>query len=382
MLCKSLHIKKTPFRMLPNPTPYHWDKNFFNMRKLINEYHKRIAELKGVPDMGKFQILAGRVVDALKKNKHDENQRRLEERKLVQKTVLREKEKLEKKSTIKVPAKNGAGVVPETPKSQPPQWLQTLWSKLKPTKQPARDVESQSPEPVGGKAAPGKAKKSRPGYNMDLLDALDAAIAECDEYLLDQDRALVRTVIREHFQEVLKLVNGGDDDDEVSIQHPPRKKTDEAAARRRRAGRKFEELSAASPEDRQRLFMDIYFTEILHEVKKRAASSFSKMTFYHTNHHHQRSPSEELLMASSPTTARLLQPPDVTSGDPSDAESDTGGGVSEAAKAKYHEPNAASIWCVLIFRMLCWLTLHDFDKGDLQISKSELLGSRLPVYIS
>jgi len=41
------------------------------------------------------------------------------------------------------------------------------------------------------------------------------------------------------------------------------------------------------------------------------------------------------------------------------------------------------IWYLLVFRMLCWLMLHDFDRRDVQISdtKSALLGSRLPVYI-
>ncbi|KAK4188922.1 hypothetical protein QBC35DRAFT_450834 [Podospora australis] len=39
------------------------------------------------------------------------------------------------------------------------------------------------------------------------------------------------------------------------------------------------------------------------------------------------------------------------------------------------------IWCALVFRMICWLLLHDFDKKDVQLSKSELMGSRLPVFI-
>ena len=43
---------------------------------------------------------------------------------------------------------------------------------------------------------------------------------------------------------------------------------------------------------------------------------------------------------------------------------------------------ASTIWCTLQFRMMLWLTLHDFHKKDVQISKSELYGSRLPVYIS
>ncbi|KAK0642868.1 hypothetical protein B0T16DRAFT_173650 [Cercophora newfieldiana] len=44
---------------------------------------------------------------------------------------------------------------------------------------------------------------------------------------------------------------------------------------------------------------------------------------------------------------------------------------------------AGAVWHLLVFRMLCWLMLHDFDPNDVQISemKRTLLGSRLPVYI-
>lgn len=39
------------------------------------------------------------------------------------------------------------------------------------------------------------------------------------------------------------------------------------------------------------------------------------------------------------------------------------------------------IWCTLFFRSLCWLLLHDSHKNDKQIPKSELMGSRLPVFV-
>lgn len=40
-----------------------------------------------------------------------------------------------------------------------------------------------------------------------------------------------------------------------------------------------------------------------------------------------------------------------------------------------------TIWISLIFRMLCWLLLHDFDKADRKTVPSDLKGSRMPVYI-
>ena len=45
------------------------------------------------------------------------------------------------------------------------------------------------------------------------------------------------------------------------------------------------------------------------------------------------------------------------------------------------ELNRDLIWCTFICRMICWLTLHDFHKRDVQLPKAELLGNRLPVYI-
>ncbi|KAK3986861.1 Mod-A [Cladorrhinum sp. PSN332] len=46
-----------------------------------------------------------------------------------------------------------------------------------------------------------------------------------------------------------------------------------------------------------------------------------------------------------------------------------------------NEVRRDTIWCALVFRMICWLLLHDFDKKDLQLAKSELMGSRLSVFI-
>jgi hypothetical protein len=40
-----------------------------------------------------------------------------------------------------------------------------------------------------------------------------------------------------------------------------------------------------------------------------------------------------------------------------------------------------TIWISLIFRMLCWLLLHDFDKSDVKLVPSDLKGSRMPVFI-
>ncbi|KAK0104775.1 hypothetical protein ONS95_005045 [Cadophora gregata] len=48
---------------------------------------------------------------------------------------------------------------------------------------------------------------------------------------------------------------------------------------------------------------------------------------------------------------------------------------------KEGEEDRNVIWISLIFRMLCWLLLHDFDKADAKIVPADLKGSRMPVYI-
>ncbi|CZT02194.1 probable Modin [Rhynchosporium agropyri] len=45
------------------------------------------------------------------------------------------------------------------------------------------------------------------------------------------------------------------------------------------------------------------------------------------------------------------------------------------------EEDRNTIWIALIFRMLCWFLLHDFDKADAKIVPSDLKGSRMPIYI-
>ncbi|KAI8297691.1 modin [Colletotrichum sp. SAR11_240] len=43
---------------------------------------------------------------------------------------------------------------------------------------------------------------------------------------------------------------------------------------------------------------------------------------------------------------------------------------------------AEDIWCTLVFRSVCWLMLHDFHPMDVQIPKSDLYGSEVPVFIA
>ena len=53
-----------------------------------------------------------------------------------------------------------------------------------------------------------------------------------------------------------------------------------------------------------------------------------------------------------------------------------GGNLSGDAKDK-----RTIIWLGLMFRMICWFLLHDFDKNDINRMDSALKGSRMPIFI-
>ncbi|RDL42102.1 Uncharacterized protein BP5553_02081 [Venustampulla echinocandica] len=49
--------------------------------------------------------------------------------------------------------------------------------------------------------------------------------------------------------------------------------------------------------------------------------------------------------------------------------------------SKEEKEQRDTIWISLIFRMLCWLLLHDFDKSDVRVVPADMKGSRMPIYI-
>lgn len=222
-------------------------------------------------------------------------------------------------------------------------------------------------------------------FPMSLLRALYDAIGKCDKYLLDEGSELVSLVIREHVQEVMRLLNtdasltgdGGEKGEESTLSSKER--------------HTFDELNSAGPEEKQQKFMDIYFTTVAqavtkncHEVLRKKKStqyvhsphSLSSATLLEIDSSGESGLSEKTedfdpTAAPKPPTPQLL----VTS-------DETGTARLKRMGTALHDQLTANIWCTLVFRMMCWLLLHDFNKKDVQISKSELYGSRLPVYIA
>ncbi|KAK4168352.1 hypothetical protein QBC43DRAFT_117212 [Cladorrhinum sp. PSN259] len=335
MLGKTLHIRNGAFRMLPNPTPYHWDKNFFNLRRLIREFWRKISDSEGEipPTLQNTELI-------------EESQKVVEE-------INRDK------------------------------------------------------------------KTNTPGYSMPLLNCLHEVIDKCDTFLKDADRELVRMVLREHFQKILKMINETEEGGDKEKTGQPRR---ESNGDERARAMHFSELHAASPEVRQEVFMELYFFSILPDVRTKAVQSYQRRQSTDRYAPSMRAPSirsrrdsldtlPEKALSEPPTPLGQASPPRPLS--PAAAmRSPTLAPPGMGKQAPQHkssqsvptlqistptpqsgflggtfdkttslDSSASDIWCTLIFRMLCWLLLHDFDKKDVQIPKSELLGNRLPVYI-
>ena len=328
MLGKTLHIRNSAFRMLPNPTPYHWDKNFFNLRRLVREYGKKIGDTDSdLPLIPQIERLTNDAVALTK----------------------------------------------------------------------ALDLDKNS---------------TTPGYSMPLLSLLHDVLDKCDKVLRAADPDLLRMVVREHFQEVLKLIN---DKSGVEVEVDNKSITSD-----KQPAEHFDELTAASPETRQEAFMELYFFKVLTQVRERAVLSYARRrTTQYAPSLRSRAQSvdstHEPKLASPPLSAAVTAitpssrpvspappaqhppqppqsplPPQLKTGDSHHSVPALQVQAPDREPQEYRgedatttlEEDASAVWCTLVLRMLCWLLLHDFHKRDVQIAKSELLGSRLPVYIA
>lgn len=235
-------------------------------------------------------------------------------------------------------------------------------------------------------------------FPMTLLRALDEAIGKCDKYLKDEGSDLVSLVIREHVQEIMRMLNtrasssSSDSGDESTLEQE---------------NQTFEELNSAGPEEKQQKFMDIYFTTVNQAVTRNCHEVLRKKNS--TRYVHSPSQSRvDLATAGGGDDATTVVRDSVGSqlsgakNEKSDATAEVqqvqrastpqllvtpghghGDGMARLKRMSttLHEQLTGNVWCTLVFRMLCWLLLHDFHRKDVQISKSELYGSRLPVYI-
>ncbi|EJT75066.1 modin [Gaeumannomyces tritici R3-111a-1] len=184
-----------------------------------------------------------------------------------------------------------------------------------------------------------KADRGENEFSLGLCHALFHSIEFCDKYLAGVRPKLVQVVLREHIQEILRMVNS------------------EGEAEKSAIG----QLMDAAPEQRHAVFMRVYFDHVLPHVIKTCIQSIRRRD-------------TPMMGLNSPPGSPLASPP-------VSPESRQRGG-NRNLTTEMVTVQVTEIWCTLVFRMMCWLLLHDFHKNDRQISsKSEVWGSRLPVYI-
>lgn len=377
MLCRPIHIKGTCFTYVPNPTPYRWDRRSFSLGKLMAAFRRHF-------NMQPPSHLPRR------------NHR-------LQKTINDHLNIIAKFETIEDGA-NG----------------RDRFLYLKALREALQDVD----QVLTGRTPPVNASCAI-GEKADAQGAGKAATPREEADSHRKRRVMVQDVLRSHLQEVLRLLNETDERPANMIQEPlcvPEDATGRSSLQRSEqtygSSPNFQRMNAASPDERQLKFMEVYFDVICplvvsnaeesirvrrystrltsppigHELRRRSSGRSNLGSGNHLVPR-DRSPvpsiairtmSDEHEGALRRTSVDVHPRPPVSPGaDPTDNASSNDMEEDDDVQSLADEQvSHADIWCTLVFRMICWLMLHDFNKMDVQLPKSELRGSRMPVYIS
>ncbi|KAJ4258796.1 hypothetical protein NW762_007883 [Fusarium torreyae] len=354
MLSRTFHIKNSMFTHIPNPTSDRWDKQSVSLVKVMEAYEDLVPQT--LPGARRNPVIVERIkkhVDQILAHNKDES---VSEKMCTLKALHEAIDDCDQILTAKGPS----GTI--TPFA----------------------------ERMGVKVQENEIQKKR--------------------------REMVQDVLRSHIQEVLRLLNDGED--RSSDAQSLHAEWSPATAHTRHDGQPrvtpigFEDMHEASPDERQHKFMEVYFHVIREKVIPRAARSTDRRTSIvgaPTGHGFRRAGTGRTQASSmrgnerTASPAPPLPPPHLQtsienmamangrysiSSRPGSAVSDAPSVTSDQIRPRIEgalyeqEVSHDDAWCTLIFRMICWLMLHDFNKLDVQMSKSELLGSRMPVYIS
>ncbi|PTD06229.1 hypothetical protein FCULG_00011849 [Fusarium culmorum] len=178
------------------------------------------------------------------------------------------------------------------------------------------------------------------------LNHLRTGIELCDEYfgkMKKQSLSMVKKVVRVHIQEIMSILHEKNETwDKVNNEVVDGASSDGPIT--------IHDIDSASVDEREGLLMQMYFDRVRSGVV--------------------RTMGQRGLLSKHMRVRKDSFASDNTSND----------GNSKHTKA-YDQSEISEVWCILVFRMLCWLQLHDFHKMDLQITKSDAYGSRIPVYI-
>lgn len=184
-----------------------------------------------------------------------------------------------------------------------------------------------------------------------LLVALHEVVEELDNFLLRDARKtkilLIKNILACHIQGVLYQMNEPLLFGEGLPRHT-----------------RFEKIDSAPLVERENQTMELYFKEILPTVIRQV---------------------DPAAIAAKWRDEDRISLKSLRIGSLTSADSDNGDSerlIADVTEETMPSAGVKDIWCALVLRMICWLMLHDFDRLDIQVPKSELHGSQMPVYIS
>ncbi|KAF4894664.1 hypothetical protein CGCVW01_v014003 [Colletotrichum viniferum] len=251
-----------------------------------------------------------------------------------------------------------------------------------------------------------KAESLRTGADDTLshtrMAKLHDTITYLDGLILKRDQTIVLDVLRRHLQVVLKAINGRGQDKNGKDGNNT---NGDAAAGSRSPSEdiSFGGLLNIPLEMREQRFMETYFDQILWRVIDSTADGDQEEVTreIHENTKARKRPpvlaendeAHDADVSPMPSPRiQVHQPTFPTAHPPSGLPSP--GLVHRKTWSSRVPPRdwtktvtrqiemqRLTIWYTLVLRMICWLTLHDFDKKDVQVPKSELIGNRQPVFI-
>ncbi|KAI2633019.1 hypothetical protein GGS26DRAFT_64699 [Hypomontagnella submonticulosa] len=197
------------------------------------------------------------------------------------------------------------------------------------------------------------------------LDALHDALSQIDNILSEPStrKEIVLDVIRRHLQELLQAINepadeeNTDESSHVALESPS-----------------LERLISLPPEYREHEFMRVYFSGIRQRV---VSVAYKRAGAGEIGSRDAAGDASLRIHMGRSENAR----DDDDDDNPGDSDKVPPARVSTLTEPTDFDARRNTIWCALVFRTICWLLLHDFDEQDVQLPKSEVQGSRLPVYI-
>ncbi|KAG7039187.1 modin [Colletotrichum scovillei] len=313
MLARVLHIEGRCFRFLPNPTIFSWDRDSLSLQRLLIAFSGLLM--------------------------------------------------------------NDLAVVEEEAETVIDERVETAVEDIRALSESAEEMSNDFDE--------------NPPLTSKRMSLLHKAIDLADKSLKKRDQGIVLDVLRRHLQEVLAAINSPDKRGKEQIS--------------------FRDLLGIPLEMREQRFMETYFERILWRVVptnstkrgKRDDEVVSRAIHDDTEKRRSRlgngSPHAGSAIAPSPlrlnpeeSSTKALDDSTPTPGisrvktwphrieteQPSDQpELPQPSKLPELPQWETIVPNhiemqRLAIWYTLVFRMICWLMLHDFDKKDVQVSKN------------